>query len=265
MTTPLWVAELAAEFWADAGGPEAFPRSLRGPIARSSLDLTLEELGDLTTAKVERYLAVIGCPRRCGEIDRPLRACLVADNGGGFVFLDARDDAGQRAVSLAHELAHFLRHYLQPRRRAVRALGEEVLEVLDGRRPARPEERLHALLRGVPVGSHIHLMRRSGEYAIPEVDFAEREADLLAFELLAPAAEVWARAPAGASAGELADLLCRDFGLPASVAREYVDALAPCVESAPLLARLKKARSACRTSPPAGEPSAGGSRHDPSP
>jgi hypothetical protein len=264
MTPPLWVTELAADFWADVGEHEPFPRSLRLPILRSSLDLTIEELAGLTTSGVERYLALRGCARRCGEADRPLRACLVAESGGGYVFLDARDEPAERTLSLAHELAHFLRHYWQPRRRAVLALGEGALDILDGRRPATAAERLTAVLRNVPVGCHVHLMRRSVTFAIPEVDMAEQEADQLAFELLAPAVEVLARVPEYPSADGVAALLRGSFGLPEAAAADYAAVLAPAPERSPLLARLKKTRPGCRTSASAREHSAGGLRDEPS-
>jgi hypothetical protein len=195
MSTPLWVTELAAAFWAGAGGPEPFPRTLREAIARSPFDLTVKELPGLTVRRAERYLAGLDVAWACGEPDRPLRACLAAKVGTGFVFLDPDDEPRERVFSLAHELAHFLRHYGQPRRLACRHLGDGAAEVLDGRRPATPAERLRALLANVPVGCHSHLMYRGTDRRVlsAEVARAEEEADRLAFELLAPAAVVLSR------------------------------------------------------------------------
>jgi hypothetical protein len=239
MSTPQWAAELAAEFWRQAGGEEPFPRGLRDPILASSFDLTIEAMADLSVAGVERYLARQGRALSCDQIDRPLRGCLVAENGGAFVFLDARDEQAERTFSLAHELAHFLRDYWQPRRQVVEALGESVLEVLDGLRPPTGAERLHALLRRAPVGCHKHLMRRDRGALPPAVREAEEDADRLALELLAPAAEVRRRS-AGDRAG-CAALLRRDFGLPHAVAGAYPQALWPPEETQPLLARLRAA------------------------
>lgn len=193
MTAPLWAAELAAAFWAEAGEAGPSPRDLRRAVARSSFDLTVTELPGLATGRVEAYLAARGVALGGDGVNRPLRGCLVAASGCGWVFLDADDDPDEREATLAHELAHFLRHYDQPRRRAVAALGEGVLEVLDGRRPATPRERLHGLLRGVSTGRHVHLMRREPGPRFPEVEDAEREADELALELLAPGGEARAR------------------------------------------------------------------------
>jgi hypothetical protein len=245
VSVPLWVGELAGAFWASCGGPEPFPRTLRGPIADGPFDLTVKDLPGLSVRCVERYLADLGAGRPCGEPDRRLRACLAAWRGAGFIFLDAADPAEERTFSLAHELAHFLRDYHQPRERAATALGPGVRAVLDGARPVRPGERLHALLRGVAVGPHVHLMARDGCGALPAVAAAERAADRLAWELLAPAAEVRRRLGAGpAGAAALRD----DFGLPAGVAAAYARELFPPEpRPEPLTARLKKARAAKRT------------------
>src|SRR5207245_2962940 len=149
----------------------------------------------------------------------------------------------EQCFSLAHELAHFLRDYLQPRRRAAARLGPQVLEVFDGLRPPRPEERLHALLRAVPIGFHTHLMARdAGGVARGAEAAAERDADRLACELLAPAAAVRAALPAGAGRREAAAVLGAAFGLPAVQAGRYVDLLfPPAPRSDALLRRLRAA------------------------
>ena len=150
-------------------------------------DLTVKEVADLSIGRVERYLARLGKTWSCGEPERRLRACLLAFQGAGFIFLESADPPEERTFSLAHELAHFLRHYHQPRRRAVARIGEEVLEVFDGLLPAKSAERLHGLLGRLSLGTHVHLMHRDPNAGPAGVSAAEREADLLAWELLAPA------------------------------------------------------------------------------
>jgi hypothetical protein len=241
VNVPFWVAELAAAFWDSAGGPEPFPRTLRGPMRRSGFDLTIKELPDLTVRGVERYLAGLGAGGSCGEPDRPLRACLVAVDGGGFIFLDPADAPDERVFSLAHELAHFLRDYWQPRRLACRRLGAGITEVFDGKRPPTPVERVRALLAGVPVGVHAHLMERGPyrERLPPEVALAEDEADRLAYELLAPAGAVRVRTGAGAGdRARVAEVLRQDFGLAPARAGDYVRLLLPLDPADPLLRRL---------------------------
>lgn len=248
MTAPLWVRELATAFWDAAGGAEPFPRSLRGPIIRTALDLTIKEMDGLTAQRVSDYLSGFGGGLAPAEPDRPLRGCLVAWRGAGFIFLDAADPPDERRFSLAHELAHFLRDYLGPRGKAERVLGPAVRAVFDGVRQPSPAERLHALLRNVPLGCHVHLMARDEGSRPPEVEVAERDADRLAFELLAPAAEVLGRGASGADAAQLAARLGTDFALPAGPACEYAALLRPAPPPVDaLLAQFRQSAESCRT------------------
>ncbi len=191
MNVPLWAAELAAAFWAEVGEVEPFPRRLQRSILRA-LDLSIVLLTRLRLFGVLEWLRRQGIGLPLTDADRPLRACLVCRRGAGFIFLDGADDEAEQCFSLAHELAHFLRHYWRPRQRASARLGGRILEVFDGRRVPDPAERLHALLAGVPLGFHAHLMGR-GVRAAGSVAAAEEEADRLAYELLAPAEAVVAR------------------------------------------------------------------------
>ncbi len=235
---PLWVAELADAFWEAAGMREPFPRALRRPIARA-LPMVVVTLPRLRFNDVLAWLQRhrIACP--CSAVDRSLHACLVAWSGWGYVLLDGTDPEDEQRLSLAHELAHFLRHYWQPRRVAARHLGEQVLEVLDGRRQPTPAERVHALLASVPVGAHLHLLSRDPEGGLPGeiVLAAEDEADRLAYELLAPADEILRRFGSHREQN-LAELLRSEFGLPAAHAARYRDTLLPPAPPDPLLKRL---------------------------
>jgi len=238
MSVPLWVSELAAAFWEAAGGPEPLPRGLRGPIRRSGFELTIKELPQLSIPTVERYLGQLGIRWRCGEHVRRLRACLAAFDGAGFVLIESGDAKDERTFSLAHELAHFLCHYWQPRHLAGRVLGPGIRAVFDGKRPPTPEERVHALLRNVPLGFHVHLMRRGPRrQGLPrDIAVAEEEADRLAYELLAPAEAVLARA--GEARDGVLELLQQVFGLPEEQAGDYGRLLLPVPPEDPLLARL---------------------------
>jgi hypothetical protein len=222
---PVWVAELAGAFWKEVGVAEPFPRNLRGPITYA-LPLAVVYLSGLRLTAVRDWLARTGVACPCEVADRPLRACLVASWGCGFVFIDGADREDEQRFSLAHELAHYLRDYWQPRQLAVARLGASVIEVFDGLRPASAEERLSALVARVPIGFHWHLMRRDddGQFPTPAIAAAERDADRLAYELLAPAAMV--HAPAGAAKGAAARTalvleLEAVYGLPPAQARDY--------------------------------------------
>jgi hypothetical protein len=221
MTLPLWALELAADFWQEVGAAEPFPRSLRESI-RWAVALNVDELPHLTLRRALERLNEQGINWPATPEDGPLHGVLLACRGQGFAFIEANDDPAERRFTLAHELAHFLRDYLQPRRRAVRLLGPEVLEVLDGDRLATVTERLHAVLRQVPIGYHTHLLSRD---AGAEETRVEQDADLLACELLAPAAVVLARPPA--EIGQLIGRLIKQFGLPQKQAVRHARRLLP--------------------------------------
>jgi hypothetical protein len=231
----MWVLELAEAFWNEAGVAGPWPRDLR-TAALNALPLSIEELPGLGVLRVADWLRDAGST--CPELgpDRRLRGCLVACDGHGIVFLDAGDPEDEQRFTLAHEIAHFLRDYRRPRQRAVALLGPGILDVLDGRRPARPDERLHGVLRGVPVGVHRHLLARADRGPLsPAVAQAEREADRLAFELLAPAA----RLRGLTDAGRLRQRLIAEYGLPVEAACRYAALLAPTARRCPFLERLR--------------------------
>jgi hypothetical protein len=171
--------------------------------------------------------------------DRPLRGCLVARRGHGVALVDGSDPDAEQRFSIAHELAHFLRDYWRLRQNLMKRLGAAALQVLDGDRLATAQERLHALLRNVQLGFHVHLMERDGEGrpVTPSASNAERDADRLAFELLAPAEHVLGQVYAGK---EALKRILRDFyGLPSTQAAEYAGVLMPPLKTDPLILRLR--------------------------
>jgi hypothetical protein len=227
----VWCVELAAAFWKAAGPPPPFPRDLTGPAVW--FGLSVESVPELTVARTVEWFRARHIPLRLDERDRQLRGCLVAAHGEGFVLLDADDDPGEQRFTLSHELGHYLRDYWRPRQLVRARLGPHALDVLDGSRPPTPDERVRAVLRHAPVGPFAHLLARDDDGT--PVTAAEREAeaaaDRLAFELLAPAAEV-GDAPAAAE-------LASRFGLPPGPAARYAALLRPDPPSAdPALARL---------------------------
>ncbi len=240
MGTPLWATQLARAFWEEAGEQEPFPRNLRRAIAWA-VPLTLMFLPRLGVKSVVARLRELGVACSIDEADRPLRACLVARRGQGIAFVDGADSEDEQRYSLAHELAHYLRDYWRPREEACKRLGDQVQEVLDGERPPTLQERLDALLRNMPVGFHVHLMhRKKGQIASGAVAVAEREADLLAYELLAPARLVTTKVKRrGLCRADLLRLLEMDFGLPSEQARAYSYVLLPVKKAGdPLLRRI---------------------------
>ena len=253
MSTLLWVVEAAAAFWAAAGGPEPFPRTLERAIIRA-LPLSIVPLSRLSVAAVAHWLGSQGIVGLALVTDRRLRACLVARYGHGFIFLDRDDPPAEQRFSLAHELAHFLHDYQLPRATVVARLGPAAQEVLDGDRPPTRAERIDAVLAQVSLAPHVHFMERTedGHPTRAVVSAAERDADRLAFELLAPAEVVLHRARDTASARgpeALTHLLIAEFGLPAVPARQYAALLAPSRPPRSFLDQLGFPRSGSRAEP----------------
>lgn len=247
MSVPQWAWQLAQAFRAAAGMLALYPLDLRNAILWGC-EVTVEERPGLTVADLSRRLARAGCVTPRGD-DRPLRGCLIARGGAGWIFLDANDPADEKDYSLAHELAHFLRHHWAPRRRAA-SLGAAALAAFDTGCPADPATRLRAALGAVSICSYSHLMERSPAYTDPQLLVVEEEADLLACELLAPEEEVRRRAVDRATA-EAA--LVETFGLPHAAARAHARRLFPSRRAWPLLGVLNKCYERCRNAEGAAE------------
>jgi hypothetical protein len=241
MNVPVWVAELAQAFWQKAQGTELFPRNLRRAIARA-VGLSIVLLPSLSVRAALAWLQKCGLVCELPGHDRPLRACLVARNGYGVALIDGSDDDDEQRFSTAHELGHFLRDYWSLRQRVLNHLGSDALPVMDGERPATPQQRLHALLRKVPLGFDLHLMERDGDGNPVDARTAQAEddADRLAYELLAPAEHVLGK-PGPNSKRELERRLREFYRLPSLQASRYAALLLPQAKSDPLLVRLRTA------------------------
>lgn len=227
--TALWIHEIADHFWADVGESAlAYPRDLL-TVMHWALTVRPVETRDLSIARINSWLADRNSDLRLNIPDRPLRACILVEDGAGVLFVDVTDADDERRFSVAHEIAHYLIEYAAPRHRAQARLGEDILPVIDGRRIASLDERIGALLGGVSLAAHVHLMERTPDGHLPgnEVSAAERRADALAFELLAPFDAVRARLPRGAGRTDAEETLREAFGLPAALARSYARRLVP--------------------------------------
>lgn len=227
--TALWIHEIADRFWADVGdAPPAYPRDLV-TVVFWALPVRPVALPDLSIARMNAWLADRDSSLRLMIPDRRLRACILVQEGSGVLFVDATDADDERRFSVAHEVAHYLIEYAAPRHQARARLGEDVLPVLDGRRSATPDERIGALLGGVSLATRFHLMERTPDGHLPgrQVSRAERRADDLAFELLAPYDAVRACQPERAGRPEIEATLRERFGLPAAPAGIYARRLAP--------------------------------------
>jgi hypothetical protein len=245
MSVPQWAWELARDFWREAGPAPPFPRRIRAVLEQSSFCLPVESLPGLSTRSVEQFLKKRGISWAATRHYR-LHGALVAQGDVGWIFLDSDDPDDEQGFSLAHELAHYLRHVWQPRRRAA-ALGAG--PAFDGMRHTTSSERVAALLRGVALEPYSHLRQRDGDVCTSEIDRTEREADLLALELLAPEEAL----------GELNDIdaIRKRFGIPEYVARRLLSLDNETIPT-PVSDRLKKVLGVCRPLEAGGEQKSGG-------
>jgi hypothetical protein len=205
--------------------PPAFPRDL-ATEAELWLPVSLVSLPGLTSDDVRDWLAKEGIGHPVSARRRALHGCMVARAGRAALFHDRQDSEDEQRFTLAHEVAHFVLEHLLPRAQALRVFGEGIRPVLDGVRRPRPEEALSSALDQVPLGVQVKLMDRgpSGVIHTGHVAEAERRADRLAFELLAPVAlarPVLKDAPGAEGEARLASR----FGLPREQARTYARTL----------------------------------------
>jgi hypothetical protein len=231
---------LAQQFWAGTGLPDSFPRAIERAVSRS-LPLTIVKLPEVTVQHIEQYLTQRGLSGPLPRDNRDMMGCLFAYRGHGIIFVCGADDAAEQRFTIAHDAAHFMMDYLLPRKTIVRELGNDVLDVLDGHRPATVAERGMALLRQVHLGPHVHILprRSSHDCASPNngsfdnqfVQPAEDGADALGLELVAPRHSVLAMV--GQYAGDYpqlehqCDLLGAYFGLPPHVFASLLRRLRP--------------------------------------
>jgi hypothetical protein len=208
-------AELAESFWSAVPQIRESKDIIRAtPIV---LPLAVVLLAPLTFDRIRVWFAErhAEAPVRPGA--QHLRGMLLAARGHGVVFVDADDDPRQLRISVAHEVAHFLLHHQVPRQRTLRALGPSVQPVLDGLRAPSVAEQLAGALRGLDLASYSHL--RPDALPIGAEAEREREADLLAFALLAPHSALALKSGAAA----LRVQLFEHFAFPDWAAHAYAE------------------------------------------
>lgn len=206
---------LAQQFWARAGGPFPFPRDI-DRAAMLTYPVVVVKLPRLTVGCIASWLLARGAVVTVPLCEGEMAGCVVAHRGCAVVFVVGTDPIDEQRATAAHEIAHFIRHYLVLRERAVRALGTDILGVLDGDRAPTFAERARGVLRDVPVGVHVHVLPRDDRSSV--IAQVEYEADELALELMAPrdAAGEYLHAIGASdlSPQERRHALGRHFGLP---------------------------------------------------
>jgi hypothetical protein len=218
---------LASAFWRAVGTEEGFPRELETSFEKAH-SVTVKRLRGLTLGSVQAWLAPLEIVVTATP-DRALCGCLVTRGEQALAFVDADDPADVQRFTLAHELAHFLRDCWQPRQRMQRLLGASGTSIFDGDRLATQDERLAAGLEGVELVIQVQLWPRriDGEPTNAAIADAENAADVLAFELLAPAVHLAQRGASVWNDTELIDRLTNDYGLPRREAARYAGQFRP--------------------------------------
>lgn len=217
---PKWLVDGVAMFWTPSEAPNSYPRDLELPILLN-LPLGIIEIEGLSVELLNDWLRTFDIDVLRNVADRRLRGCLMAYAGVGLIVVDATDDAQERRESLAHEAGHFLSDYLLPRR-YLETYAPELVDIIDGVRDAEESDRLQAVLAQVQLGMHLKLFERTagGGFINVQSDVSEESAARLAWEILAPAAEV-KRAFNGSKGEELREVLEVRFGLSPMIASEY--------------------------------------------
>jgi hypothetical protein len=227
-------------FWQRAGGePRKFPRNIETALL-VALPVAIIYLPKLGVTAVEGWLARRNSNYRFACADRPLRGCLVAFAGKALIFVDGTDAENERRFTVAHEAAHLLYDYLRPRKQAIASFGANIIGFLDGERLPTATERLHALLRSVPIGVHVSLLdRAAGEPEVADmIGRSENRADRIALALVAPPAAVIAASdisarPFARRAKSMTEQLVYKFGLPSAIAKAYSCSLLTAIGKGP--------------------------------
>ncbi|HEX2094531.1 MAG TPA: ImmA/IrrE family metallo-endopeptidase [Longimicrobiaceae bacterium] len=195
-----------------------------------ALPVAIVTLPRLASHTIQQWLRRRGIPVSVPQGHRDLMGCIVARCGYALILVPGTDPEEERRFTVAHEVAHLIVHYLLPRGVLIAALGEGIVDVLDGHRPPTLAERATAALSALHLGPHVHLMPRHGPGAGTVLRF-EDEADELALELLAPCEAIEAalrsvevaRLDGAARCGALG----ARFGVPPYVFQEVVEARRP--------------------------------------
>ena len=181
------VENTALDFWERVGTTPSYPCDIGRWLIRSQLPLAIKPMLMLDIEKVNAWAHKHDASYVFREKNRRLQGCILPGKIS-TIFVEADDPPEEQRFTIAHEGGHFLLDYQLPRDKAIAALGENIVEVFDGKRQPTLEERLHGILADVRVTVTPHLMERPEEgLPIGSILDAEDRADRLALELLAPA------------------------------------------------------------------------------
>jgi len=183
------VKQAVNQFWGDLDPlQQTIPIQMEASLWKHKL--TLISLPNLDVSKVYEWLKSEQSvtPKSVKGRSRSIFGCLVAYAGYGYIFIDKNSPATEQRFTIAREVGHFLYDYVTPRNDAISKLGIGISEVLDGKREATEEERVHAILASVKVDMYVDLLLRDDNNQIinSQTDTSEIIADSVALEIIAP-------------------------------------------------------------------------------
>ncbi len=218
----------AGWFWKRAGGRAGFPVDI-GYAAMCALEVYIQEAAGLTTFSAVSRLKRDGIRSADGIDERRLHGCIRVSERGAVILVEEKDDEAQKRFTIAHEVAHYILEVRRHQERAADRLGYDFARVLHGFREATPPERIDAWLHNIRTDGLLHFMDRApaGGYGCARTREAERLADDLAVEILAPRSELtggiysFGRMGFPESLDAARQIAERRFGLPDGIAERY--------------------------------------------
>lgn len=204
-----------------------FPRDIAALVSYS-LEIPIIRQPQLSTKSAhEFFCALRGCDLSNASAtapDRSLYGLLHIGPPSNLILINEKISSLLANYVIAHEISHFFADVFLVQQRWLQSLPQRTNEI---RRIFTWQHKddwleLQAIIKGLPPRPRQILGRGIAE--LPETVARERQADLIACELLAPWHIV---APLFAQQGTTGflTLLHRQFGLPRWVARDYLDNL----------------------------------------
>ena len=206
---------------------QRFPRDMT-KLTSYGFEIPIITQVNLSIRSAANYLCVLSGARHSAmaalnlDRDRRLFGLLHIGPPASVILIDADLSTYVINYVIAHELGHFFGDLLLVRQQWLTQLPEQHEEIQKAFewQPHNGLLDLQAFLHGLPPRPRPILARGQGE--LLETEARERQADLVARELLAPWRIVEPLAPQ-CNRNEIALALHHEFGLPKYIARDYAD------------------------------------------
>jgi Zn-dependent peptidase ImmA (M78 family) len=241
------IVKTAREFWSKIDQKINPPYDISGAV-NLILPIDIISLSELSLRRIEQWLKERSIFLNIEVDDRDLHGFILFFRGSGFIFINGTDHEDERRYTIAHEASHFILEYQQPRDKAIKKLGNQIKEVLDGYREPTPQERIDGLITAVNLQPFMHLLEKAGDGSFNSIKIfnSENDADDLALELLAPNSYIIKGIVTSKEKLPFEDfkercfrILMKKYKLPESIAKQYSVRLAYVATGAPsILSKL---------------------------